>query len=226
MRFLVHGLLIKMVDGTPVVITPHLLRHAFAAHAVQVEQIEVDLVGGMLQQKNLEVTRYYSRRPLSMVAASIDDFLCSIATHVAVDEVIRRTPIELQRLFEEASGKAGTLADVAGGLCTNHGFCPAKFACIGCIHKVPDPNLRHQVEQQKIWANAQIELATEEGLLAEAERMRQLVREAEVELREMDQMEAYRADERWQPVLLYDGGVKTVVHKAPAGPASAGHDSD
>ena len=41
----------------------------------------------------------------------------------------------------------------------------------------------------------QVEYATQEGLFPEAERMRQVVRDCETELREMDQIEAYRRDE-------------------------------
>lgn len=41
----------------------------------------------------------------------------------------------------------------------------------------------------------QVEYAIQEGLFPEAERMRQVVRDCETELREMDQIEAYRRDE-------------------------------
>jgi len=44
MRFLLHGMVFKTREGKLVVLKPHLLRHAFATHAVQVE-IPVDVVG-------------------------------------------------------------------------------------------------------------------------------------------------------------------------------------
>ena len=56
MRFLLHGLVFRTRDGQAVVLTAHLLRHAFATHAVQVEKIPVDIVGEWLKQKQLDVT--------------------------------------------------------------------------------------------------------------------------------------------------------------------------
>jgi integrase len=50
MRFLLHGLIFRTRDGQAVVLTAHLLRHAFATHAVQVEKIPVDIVGEWLKQ--------------------------------------------------------------------------------------------------------------------------------------------------------------------------------
>jgi hypothetical protein len=60
MRFLLHNRLIKTSEGKPVTLKPHLLRHAFATHAVQVEKVPVDILGVWLHQKNLDVTKYYS----------------------------------------------------------------------------------------------------------------------------------------------------------------------
>jgi len=77
----------------------------------------------------------------------------------------------------------------------SHGFCAAKYACVGCAGKVPDPAKRNQVERHRAWAMQQVEYAIQEGLFPEAERMRQVVRDCETELREMDQIEAYRRDE-------------------------------
>ena len=112
-----------------------------------------------------------------------------------------RSPQELQRIYEEARAKSGTLAAVTGGECVSHGFCSAKFSCIGCPGKAPDPALRYQVERKKQWAIEQIRLTTEEGLIAETDRMKQLVRDCDAELREMDLIEAYRTDVNVRPVI-------------------------
>jgi len=77
----------------------------------------------------------------------------------------------------------------------SHGFCAAKFACVGCAGKVPDPTKRHQVERHRAWAQTQMTLATDDGLYPEAERMKQLVRDCDTELDEMAQIDAYRRDE-------------------------------
>lgn len=195
MCFLLHGLVLHTREGQPVVLKPHLLRHAFATHAVQVEKIPLDVVGAWLKQKNLAVTDYYSQPTAGMVAAAADQYLSRVAAHIDVERAVLRSPEELRRLYEEARGRAGTLANVLGGQCVSHGFCTAKFACIGCAGKVPDPAKRHQVEAQRAWAVEQVRLATAEGLYPEARRMEQLLRDASAELKEMDLIERYRQDE-------------------------------
>ena len=89
----------------------------------------------------------------------------------------------------------GTLADVVGGQCVSHGYCAAKFACVGCAGKVPDPAKRTQIENHKQWASLQVEYAAKEGLHPEAERMKQLMRDCDNELAEMDLIDSYRRDE-------------------------------
>lgn len=195
MRFLLHGMAFRTKAGEPVVMKAHLLRHAMATHAVQVEKIPVDIVGAWLKQKHLAVTDYYSKPTATMVGAAADAFLSRVAAHIQTEEAVRRSPAELQRLIQEASGRAGTLARVIGGHCVSHGFCAAKFACVGCAGKVPDPAFRDQLERHKGWAQIQVDFSLKEGLLPEAERMKQLVRDCETELQEMSQIEAYRRDE-------------------------------
>ena len=196
MRFLLHGMVFRTREGKVVVLKAHLLRHAFATHAVQVEKIPIDVVGAWLHQKNLTITDYYSKPTESMVAEASDLFLSRVAAQINVSEAVLRSPDELQRLYEEARGKAGTLADVIGGQCVSHGYCAAKFACVGCAGKVPDPAKRYQIEKHKQWASLQVDYATQEGLLPEAERMKQLIRDCDNELAEMDLIESYRRDER------------------------------
>jgi len=67
-------------------------------------------------------------------------------------DAVRRSPAELRALYETARGTVGTLAEVIGGHCVSHGFCAAKFACVGCAGKVPDPATRHQVERHRTGA--------------------------------------------------------------------------
>ncbi len=204
MRFLVHGMTFHTREGNLVILKSHLLRHAFATHALQVEQLPLDVVGIMLKQKNLEVTAYYSQPTESMIAEGVDLYLARVAARLDLSDAVHRGPPELQRQLAEAEGKVGTLTDVIGGQCTSHGFCTAKFACIGCPAKVPDPSKRAQVEHKQRWARENIIWATEEGLRPAAERMRQLDRDCELELQEMDQIEAYRRDETRRPTIWLD----------------------
>ncbi len=201
MRFLLHGMAFRTRDGDQVTVKPHLLRHAFATYAVQVEKIPLDIVGAMLKQKNLNVTAYYSQVTPGMIADAHDGFLAGFAAQINVGEAVQRSPEELQQLIEEAQGKAGTFAEVMGGQCVMHGFCGAKFVCIGCPGKVPDPAKRAQVEKHMEWAGKQVQYATEEGLYPEAERMKQVVRDCATEIREKDQIEAYRKDEQRVPLI-------------------------
>jgi len=60
----------------------------------------------------------------------------------------------------------------------------------------PDPAKRYQIEKHKQWASLQVDYATMEGLRPEAERMKQLVRDCDNELAEMDLIESYQRDER------------------------------
>lgn len=193
-KFVLHGMAYKTRDGQNVVVKSHLLRHAFATHAVQVLGIKEDIVGGWLKQKDLRVTQYYDKPTDSMLAAHHDQLLTRIAAHVDVGKAVLRSPEEQQRAFNEAKGKAGTLAQVEGGWCVSHGFCAAKFACVGCAGKVVDPAKRHQIEAKKQWAEMQIPHFTGEGLLPEAERMKKLVRDCDLELEEMELIEKYRRD--------------------------------
>ncbi len=157
------------------------------------------LLHGMVfrtREKNLAITDYYSKPTESMVAEASDLFLSRVAAQINVSEAVLRSPDELKQLYENAQGKAGTLADVIGGQCVSHGYCAAKFACVGCAGKVPDPARRYQIEKHKQWASLQVDYATLEGLYPEAERMKQLIRDCDNELAEMDLIESYRRDER------------------------------
>ena len=97
MRFLLHGMVFRTREGKLVVLKSHLLRHAFATHAVQVEKIPIDVVGAWLHQKNLAITDYYSKPTESMVAEASDLFLSRVAAQINVSEAVLRSPDELRQ---------------------------------------------------------------------------------------------------------------------------------
>jgi integrase len=195
LRFLLHGMVFQTSQGTPVVIKPHLLRHAFATFAVQVEGLPIDLVAKWLQQKNLEVTGYYSEMPEYMQLEQHSSFVARLATQINVREAILRSPEEIQKQAEAARKRVGMLVPVCGGDCTIDVYCPNQFDCIHCPAKSPDPEKRYQVEEKRRWAEERLAYYEREGLVLEAEKMRHLIRACDLELREMEQIVTYRKDE-------------------------------
>jgi integrase len=194
-RFLLHGMVFQTSAGAPVVIRPHLLRHAFATYAVNIEGLPLDLVAKWLQQKNLEVTSYYSEMPEDMQVEQHASFVARLATQINIREAILRSPEEIQKQAEAARRRVGMLVPVAGGECTLDAFCPNQFDCIHCPAKAPDPEKRYQVEEKRRWAMERLAYYEREGLVLEAEKMRQLIRACDLELCEMEQIVAYRKDE-------------------------------
>ena len=195
LRFLMHGMTFLTSSGTPVILKPHLLRHAFATFAVQVEGFPIDLVAEWLKQKNLDTTRYYSEKGQQEVAEEHASFVERLATEINLREAILRSPEEIRRLAEGARRRVGTLITVCGGECTFDGWCHNQYDCIRCPSKAPDPEKRYQVEEKLRNAEERRAYYEREGLLLEAEKMRHLIRNCHLELREMDLMVAYRKDE-------------------------------
>ncbi len=194
LRFLMHGMTFQTSAGAPVILKPHLLRHAFATFAVQVEGLPIDLVAEWLKQKNLDTTRYYSQKGQQDVAEEHSSFVERLATEINIREAIVRSPEEIRKLAEGARQRVGTLVPVCGGECTFDGYCHNQFDCIRCPSKAPEPEKRYQVEEKQRWAEERLAYYEREGLVLEAEKMRQLLRNCALELREMDMMVAYRKD--------------------------------
>ncbi len=194
LRFLMHGMTFQTSEGEPVVLKPHLLRHAFATFAVQVEGLPIDLVAEWLKQKNLDTTRYYSKKGQQEVAEEHTSFVERLATEINIREAIVRSPEEIRKLAESARRRVGTLVPVCGGECTFDGWCHNQFDCIRCPSKAPEPEKRYQVEEKQRWAEERLAYYEREGLVLEAEKMRHLIRNCHLELREMEMMTAYRKD--------------------------------
>lgn len=204
LRFLCHGITFQTLDGRAVVLKAHLLRHVFATHAHHVEKVPLDVVGAMLHQKDPGVTGYYAAPTRRQVVAAADALLDRFATHLGDVGVLVRGPEELRRQFDVARQHVGTLARVVGGHCTSHAICPVSFACTGCAHKVPDPDRRQEVVQQKEWALVRLEQVETSRLGPEAAKMRALIQRCDAELEEMRLMEAYRKDEQYEPELRFE----------------------
>lgn len=195
LRFLMHGMVFQTSAGDPVILKPHLLRHAFATFAVHVEGLPLDLVAEWLKQKNLDTTRYYSQKGQQDVAEEHTSFVERLATEINLREAIVRSPEEIRKLAESARRRVGTLITVCGGECTFDGWCHNQYDCIRCPSKAPDPEKRSQVEEKLRNAEDRLAYYEREGLVLEVEKMRYLIRNCHLELREMDLMVKYRKDE-------------------------------
>jgi hypothetical protein len=195
LRFLMHGMVFQTSTGEPVILKAHLLRHAFATFAVHVEGLPLDLVAEWLKQKNLDTTRYYSQKGQQDVAEEHASFVERLATEINIREAIVRSPEEIQKLAESARRRVGTLIGVCGGDCTFDGWCHNQFDCIRCPSKAPDPEKRSHVEEKLRNAEDRLTYYEREGLVLEVEKMRYLIRNCHLELREMDLMTEYRRDQ-------------------------------
>lgn len=205
MRFLCHGMVFQAADGKVVVLKAHLLRHVFATHLHQVEQVPLDLVAVILHQKNVRVTAYYAAPTWQQVAHTTDTLLDHFATQLGdIEQVFVRTPAELQRQYEEAKQRVGTLAKVPGGDCTCHALCPFSYVCTGCVYKVPDPARREEIVEQKQWALIRLDQVKRRQLGPETVKMEALLQRCNAELAEMDVIEEYRRDEASNPKLTLE----------------------
>jgi len=78
------------------------------------------------------------------------------------------------------------------------------FACTGCVYKVPDPEQRQDIVDQKRWAAVWLKRSEARQLGPEIVKMRALIQRCNTELEEMRLIEAYRKDEQDEPPLHID----------------------
>src|SRR5437879_1318533 len=96
LRFLMHGLVFQTLDERRVTIRPHLLRHGFATWALNVAKEPVDIVARILNQNNLEVTKYYGRPNPRLIAERSHGLMKQISSYIDVEDLILRSPEELR----------------------------------------------------------------------------------------------------------------------------------
>jgi len=190
-RFLLHGLVLRTLDGSVIQLSSHLLRHAFATEMADLK-VPIDVIAQILHQRDKTVTQYYAR-PTATQVLNAAEMMFVDRIDVAAEAV--RSPEEIGRMLKEAEGKLGALTEVFGGTCVVANMCPAKFACVGCAGNAPDPSKRYQIEQKKVWAEQQVRYAGREKLAGEERTLKQLIADCKLVLQEMDLIEAARADQ-------------------------------
>jgi hypothetical protein len=175
--------------------------HAFA---LNVAKEPIDIVAAILNQKNIAITKYYGRPTQRLIAERSHGLMTQISSYIDVDDLILRSPEELQALLTKAQKTHGTLARTRGGRCMLNGECPILFACIGCSAKIPDPAQRGEVEEAREVTLIQIQRAKKKGLTMEMMHYQKKLKQCDAELHEMDMMEACREDEQREPEVNFE----------------------
>ena len=202
LNFICFGLIYETQDKKLVKLKPHLLRHGFATHAVQAEELPIDVVAMILNQKDLEVTGYYSQPTQSQVANVVTDFHFSMNTQVDMMKEVLRQPEELQELFKRQREISGPFSKTVGGTCVTNKICPTKLACIGCATKIPEPDQKHELLDYLEWAEKTKEFYEKKGFTLEVMKMKKTIHDAKVELKEIAKVEEYRRDKEYEPKLI------------------------
>ena len=190
-RFLLHGLVVRSLDGTLIQMSSHLLRHAFATEMAE-QKVSIDVIAQILHQRDKTVTQYYARPTATQVLSAAE---MMFVDRIDVGAEALRSPEEIGRMLKEAQGKVGALTEVFGGTCVVANMCPAKFACVGCAGNAPDPSRRYQIEQKMAWAEQQVRYAVREKLAAEERTLKQLIADCKLVMQEMELIETARADQ-------------------------------
>lgn len=204
LRFLLHGLHLETQEGKAVTIKPHLLRHAFATEAVQRQKLPIDIVAKILHQRDLGVASYYSEPTPSQVAQSIGDLHDVISDYVDLDEAILRSPKELEKEIEEYKGKVGIFNNVVGGVCVTDHVCPIKMQCLGCHAKIPQPEKKHELFEVIELSKDMEKRYSSLGLTIDVKKARVMRKHARNELKEIDLIEKYREEEKYEPQIEFD----------------------
>ena len=202
LNFICFGLIYETQDKKLVKLKPHLLRHGFATHAVQAEELPIDVVAMILNQKDLEITGYYSQPTQSQVANVVTDFHISMNTQVDMMKEVLRQPEEIQALFERQREISGPFSKTVGGTCVTNKICPIKLACVGCGTKIPEPEQKHELLDYLEWAEKTKEYYEEKGFNLEVMKMKKTIHDAKVELKEIALIEEYRRDKENEPTLI------------------------
>ncbi|HXO95614.1 MAG TPA: hypothetical protein VN857_03445, partial [Chthoniobacterales bacterium] len=192
LRFLLHGVVLNQEDGKGIHLTSHILRHALATEMASLKT-SIDVIATILHQRDVTVTKYYSRPTTRQVMQSMESLLVD---RIDIAAEALRSPDEIAQMLKDAEGKVGALTEVLGGTCTVGNLCSAKFACIGCAGNAADPTKRQQVEHKRTWATEQARWARKQQLHAEERQMKQLVQDCDLLLEEMRLIEQGRTDGR------------------------------
>lgn len=144
---LLLGHLCRGLDGKPVRITPHILRHGVAGW-LRKQGIPLDEIMALLKQVNITVTEYYSKLSPEDLHHQLGPALTALAELAETDPATIRTVGDLQTLAQDALKRYGALRHTPGGVCTVFTPCQVQFQCASCPYYVPDPARRSEVHEK------------------------------------------------------------------------------
>lgn len=209
-----HGC--RDLDGRPVALVPHLLRHAVAGwlrnQGIPLEEIMV-----LLKHVNMAMTDYYSQPSPEDLHRQLGPALTALAGLAGIDPASIRSPAEIQALAHGALKRYGALRRTPGGNCAVFTPCEVQFQCATCPHYIPDPARRAEVQEQVAHHAQAIQLFGElqDYLLVEVQRahLRDWQRiEQEVEALAAVQLTAPAASAVLQDLGLDDLGGTLLEH--------------
>jgi hypothetical protein len=211
-RFVVHGLELRDVNGQPFRVHSHLLRHVGATAARHEFGLPLDIMADILSHTRdrdghaPEATSYYTRLPLEQriieQQRALDRMLdkADLATRqiAPIDpaEEARRLLERCDERTREVFERWHTYHPVVFGQCGRAGLCirgTNRVLCLGCPFLVPRPEFRHRVDTYlhayEQMAN-QFEISGNPGEAMEHRRLADQCRKLRHEMRLLEQAES------------------------------------
>ena len=176
------------------------LRHGFASYAETVG-IPILTIAAWLNQKALDVTRYYAKPG----RAAKDRWWLQFHTTIDLREFQAAGAQVLEAEKVAALAEVGALTSVVGGTCVSLSECPARFMCVGCRANSPDPAKRAEVEDSREAAVGLRDVWGRHGRGKAVAEQEAAIARHDAMLREMELIERYRQmrDEKVVPEHVY-----------------------
>lgn len=163
------------------------LRHGFASYAAGTG-IPIEIIAAWLNQKALDITRYYAK-PSRKVR---DQWWLQFHTSVDLQEFQAAGHAILDTEKQRALDNVGALTSVPGGTCVSLGECPVRFSCIGCRCNAADPEKRQEVVDSMAAATSLRDVWARNGRVKAVAEQENAIERHESMIREMDLITQYR----------------------------------
>lgn len=103
LRFLLHGLALRTVDGQNIQVSSHILRHGFATELAGMDT-PLEVIAELLHQRDKTVTKYYSR-PTPTQVMNAQEMIFIDRIDLSAESI--RSPEEVGRNVEGCRRKGG-----------------------------------------------------------------------------------------------------------------------